>query len=104
MAELNRAGAEDAARQAEDLRIQQQRAGLKADAGANLENITDMQEAEAEQADSVQFGDQRMSVEDFLDDDRIKGEMNDIVLDEDLMSAEGEELDAMLKGKVWGSV
>ena len=99
MAELNRAGAEDAARQAEDLRIQQQKAGLKTDVGANLENITDMQEAEAEQADSVQFGDKRMSVEDFLDDDRIKGEMNDIVLDEDLMSAEGEELDAILKEK-----
>ena len=99
MAELNRAGAEDAARQAEDLRIQQQKAGLKADAGADLENITDMQEAEEEQADSVQFGDKRMSVEDFLDDDRIKREMNDIVLDEELMSAEGEELDAILKEK-----
>jgi len=99
MAELNREGSEEAARQAEDLRIQQQKAGLKYDAGGALENITDMQEAEAEQADSVQFGDKRMSVDDFLDNDRIKGEMNDIVLDEELMKAEGEELDAILKEK-----
>lgn len=99
MAELNREGAEEAAKQAEDLRIQQQKAGLKYDAGGALENITDMQEAEAEQADSVQFGDKRMSVEDFLDDDRIKREMNDIVLDEELMRAEGEDLDAILKEK-----
>lgn len=99
MAELNQLSQKQAAEQAERLRLQGAEAGLSYDAGAAAENVAGMAQAEEELADSVQFGDKRMSVDDFLDDDRVSGIVNDIMLDESILSLEGEELDAALEEK-----
>lgn len=75
--------------------------GANFDAGRAYQNAAGRAEASEEMGQTVQFGDQLMSVGEFLSDDRIKRELNTFGRDFDF-DLEGPELDAELK-RLFGS-